>query len=360
MKAIIVSLIVVLFAFHTKAQDANEIVDQTTAFLEELDKHDKFSGVVLIAKDGIPILKKAYGYANRSFDVPNRIDTKFNLGSMNKMFTAVAILQLAEQGKLCLDDKILVHLTDYPNNEIASKVTIHQLLIHTSGMGSYWTDEYFDTSKDLLRDVEDYLPLFADQPLRHEPGSKFSYSNSGYIVLGLIIERITGQSYFEYVMKKIYEPAGMINTDAYELDYVVPNFAVGYTEEGAEKGKLKNNLYIHVCKGGPAGGGYSTIEDLLNFSNALMSNKLLTPEYTEVAITGKVRMSKHAMYGYGFLDRRKNGHRIISNGGGFPGISTNMEIYVDLGYTVIVLSNFDQGSVEVEDIVRKQLIERKP
>ncbi|GAI05666.1 unnamed protein product, partial [marine sediment metagenome] len=221
MKALISLLAVLLLVPYAKAQEVQEIVEKTTAFLEKLDAQDKFSGAVLIAKDGEPILKKAYGLANRSFNVPNKIDTKFNLGSMNKMFTGVAILQLAEQGKLTLDDKIIKYVLDYPNKEIASKVTIHQLLTHTSGMGLYWTDEYFKTSKDLFKNVEDYLPLFVNQPLQFEPGSEFSYSNSGYMVLGLIIEKVTGQSYFDYVMENIYKPAGMINTDAYELDYVV-------------------------------------------------------------------------------------------------------------------------------------------
>ncbi len=348
--------ITLLPGISVKAQGVEKIVENTTAYLENLDAQDKFSGTVLIAKDGVPILKKAYGLANRSFNVPNKIDTKFNLGSMNKMFTGVAILQLVEQGKLALDDKIIKHVPDYSNKEIASKVTIHQLLTHTSSMGLYWTDEYFKTSKDLFKDVEDYLPLFVDEPLQFEPGSKFSYSNSGYMVLGLIIEKVTEQSYFDYVMENIYKPAGMINTDAYELDYVVPNLAVGYTQHGAKEGTLRNNIYIHVCKGGPAGGGYSTVEDLLSFSNALIGNKLLTPEYTELAIKGKVRRSENVMYAYGIQDRKENNHRIIGHGGGFPGISSKLDIYKDLGYTVIVMSNFDRGSIEVENFVKEQLI----
>jgi CubicO group peptidase (beta-lactamase class C family) len=338
------------------ALEVEKIVKNTTAYLESLSAQDKFSGVVLIAKDGVPILKRAYGLANRSFNAPNRIDTKFNLGSMNKMFTGVAILQLVEQGKLALDDMIIKHLPDYPNKEIASKITIHQLLTHTSGMGLYWTDEYMKTSKDRLRDIEDYLPLFVDQPLQFNPGSKFSYSNSGYLVLGLIIEKVTGQSYFDYVMENIYKPAGMINTDAYELDYVVPNLAVGYTQIGARKGAIKNNLFMHVVKGGPAGGGYSTVEDLLNFGNALLHNELLSPEYTELTIKGKVKRSENVMYAYGIEDRGENNHRIIGHGGRFPGISSKLEIYKDLGYTVIVMSNFDRGSVEVEQFIKEQLI----
>ncbi|MCW4042205.1 MAG: serine hydrolase [Candidatus Bathyarchaeota archaeon] len=359
MKSYLIFITIVMACFprgSVKALEVEKIVEKTTAYLEELNAQNKFSGAVLIAKDGVPILKRAYGLANRSFNVPNRIDTKFNLGSMNKMFTGVAILQLVEQRKLALDDKIIKHVPDYPNKEIASKVTIHQLLTHTSGMGLYWTDEYMKTSKDRLRDIEDYLPLFVDQPLQFKPGSKFSYSNSGYMVLGLIIEKVTGQSYFDYVMENIYKPAGMINTDAYELDYVVPNLAVGYTRAEAREGEIKNNLYIHVCKGGPAGGGYSTVEDLLSFSNALLGNKLLSPEYTELAIKGKVRRSENVMYAYGIQDRSENNHRIIGHGGGFPGISSNLEIYKDLGYTVIVMSNFDRGSIEVENFIKEQLI----
>ena len=245
MKSYLIFITIVIACFprgSVKALEVEKIVEKTTAYLEELNAQNKFSGAVLIGKDGVPILKRAYGLANRSFNVPNRIDTKFNLGSMNKMFTGVSILQLVEQGKLALDDKIIKHVPDYPNKEITSKVTIHQLLTHTSGMGLYWTDEYMKTSKDRFRDIEDYLPLFVDQPLQFKPGSKFSYSNSGYMVLGLIIEKVTGQSYFDYVMENIYKPAGMINTDAYELDYVVPNLAVGYTQAEAREGEIKKEL----------------------------------------------------------------------------------------------------------------------
>jgi len=189
----------------------------------------------------LPILKEAYGYASLAFEVPNRVDTKFNLGSMNKMFTGVAISQLAEKGNLSFDDRIIDHIPDYPNEEIAGKVTIHQLLTHTSGLGNYWTEEYMKTSKDRFRAVEDYLPLFVDQPLLFEPGTSWSYSNSGFMVLGLIIESITGQSYFDYVMENIYKPAGMINTDAYELDYIIPNLAVGYTRAQARAGEFYLN-----------------------------------------------------------------------------------------------------------------------
>ncbi|MGB7054918.1 MAG: serine hydrolase, partial [bacterium] len=345
-----------LLAGIAHAISEKEVVEKTTAFLEELNSRDGFSGAVLIAKDGVPILKKAYGYANRSFNVPNQIDTKFNLGSMNKMFTATAIMQLVEQGKISLDGKIADYVSDYPNKDVSTKVTIQQLLTHTSGLGNYWTEEYMRSSKDLFREVEDYLPLFVSDPLLFEPGSQFSYSNAGYMVLGLIIERVTGENYFDYVREHVYKPSGMLNTDAYETDYVVPNLAVGYTRLRARPDELKNNLFLHVVKGGPAGGGYSTVEDLLSFGNALMDNKLLSPENTELMTTGKVRTDRHIMYCYGFRDRVENGHHIVGHTGGFPGIDGYLGIFKDLGYTIAALSNFDNGNSEVALFIEEMLV----
>jgi len=187
-------------------------------------------------------------------------------------------------------------------------------------------------------------------------GSQYSYSNAGYMVLGLIIERVTGEDYFDYVIKHIYERAGMVNTDTYETDHVVPNCAVGYTTFGAEPGMVKNNLFMHVVKGGPAGGGYSTVEDLLNFSNALLDHTLLTAEYTEIITTGKIDVGMNDRYAYGFRERFENGHRIVGHGGGFPGISSNLSMYIDLGYTVSVLSNSDRGSQPVTLFIEELLV----
>jgi CubicO group peptidase (beta-lactamase class C family) len=347
----------VLFSNVAHALSEKEVVEKTAAFLEELDAGNKFTGAVLIAKDGVSLFKKAYGYANRSFNIPNQIDTKFNLGSMNKMFTAVAIMQLVENGKIQLEANIIDYLPDYPNKNVAEQVTIHQLLTHTSGLGHFWTEEFMRTSKDLYREIEDYVPLFVNDSLLFEPGSQFSYSNAGFMVLGLIIEEVTGESYCDYVREYIYKPAGMINTDAYENDYVVPNLAVGYTEMQARPGEVKNNLFMHIVRGTPAGGGYSTVEDLLAFSNALMNDKLLSPEHTEMMMTGKVRTAPHIMYAYGFRDRVENGHHIVGHTGGFPGISGYLGIFTDLGYTVAVLSNFDSGYSDAVLYIEELLVD---
>jgi CubicO group peptidase (beta-lactamase class C family) len=352
----ILIMIAVLFSSIAYAVDVAKIVENTTAYLESLNTQNKFTGAVLIAKDGIPILTKAYGMANRSFNVPNQIDTKFNLASMNKMFTAVAILQLVEQGKLSLNDKIIKYIPEYANQKVANQVTIDQLLNHTSGLGHYWTEEYYKMAKDQLRTVTDYLKLSWNDSLAFPPGSKFSYSNAGFIVLGFIIEKITGQSYYDYVKEHIYKPAGMINTDAYENDYVVPNLAIGYTTNSARPGEIKNNLFMHGVKGGPAGGGYSTVEDLLRFGNALLSNKLLSPKYTKMAITGKVVEESNSIYGYGFRDRTENGYHIYGHTGGFPGVSGYLGMIPKLGYTIVVLSNFDNGSADVSLYIEEQLV----
>ncbi|HEX8186008.1 MAG TPA: serine hydrolase domain-containing protein, partial [Blastocatellia bacterium] len=319
-----------------------EIVSTLGSYLDDLAKQDKFSGVVLVAKDGKPVFEKAYGLANRTKNIPINKETKFNLGSMNKMFTAVAIAQLAEAGKLSFDDTVGKRLPGYPNKDVASKVTIHHLLTHTSGLGSYWNAK-FDAKKASIKSVSDYLSLFADEPLSFEPGSRFQYSNSGFIVLGAIIEKVSGQSYYDYVREHIYKPAGMKNTDAYEMTEETPNLAMGYTTEGENgpvNGPRRENVSSRPNKGGPAGGGYSTVEDLLRFQQALSNHKLLSQKYTDLITTGKVSMGR-GKYGYGFGEFTINGTRVFGHNGGAPGIASDLSIYPELGYTSVVMTNYD-------------------
>lgn len=321
------------------------IVEESEAFLEQLVAADQFSGTVLVAKDEVTLFQKACGMAEKNFNVPVQIDTKLNLGSMNKMFTAVAVAQLAEQGKVSFSNTISAYLPDYPR-EKAERITIHHLLTHTSGLGSFW-NEAFRKRRVELRTVNDFLALFIDDPLLFPPGSRWNYSNAGFIVLGAIIEQVSGQDYFSYVRDHIYHPAQMDETDAYELDQIVPNLAVGYTYTGraatTEPGQRRNNLLLHVVKGGPAGGGYSTVQDLFKFGRALCSHVLLSATSTDLVLTGKVDMPgtlDHA-YAYGFGERRLNGKRLVGHSGGFPGISAHFEFCPESGETVVVLSNYD-------------------
>ena len=161
-------------------------------------------------KDDKPIFEKAYGLANKETNTPNKTDTKFNLGSINKIFTRIAIGQLVQQGKISFDDKLGKYLPDYPNKDAAEKVTIRHLVTMKSGIGDFFGDKFTAMPKDKLRKNSDFIPLFADKPLAFEPGTNEQYSNGGYILLGAIIEKVSGKSYYDYVRENIFKPAGMI------------------------------------------------------------------------------------------------------------------------------------------------------
>ena len=341
-----------------------EIPERLEAYLGKLAAADAFSGAVLVARDGKPIFQKAYGLANKASNLPNRLDTKFNIGSMDKMFTAVAIAQLAEQGKLSFDDTIGKHLPDYPNKMAAEAVTIHQLLTHTSGMGDYFNDK-FAAAKGNLHSVNDYLPLFAKERLSFPPGQKWQYSNAGYVVLGAIIEQVSGQSYFDYLKEHISKPAGMSDTDFYETASKTPNLAVGYTNVGPDGGlellSRADNTSILPVKGSPAGGGFSTVEDLLKFAVALCGHKLLSPKTSELILAGKVERDDEwaGKYAYGFAEDTINGKRLVGYTAGYPGVNGELDMYTDLGYTVAVLSNYDPPSAQRVAYKLREMITRK-
>lgn len=333
------------------------------AYLTDLAGKGEFSGVLLLARGSETLFSKAYGLADRERNIPNRIDTKFNLASMNKMFTGVAIAQLAEKGKLSFDDKVGKHLPDYPNREVADKVTIHHLLTHTSGMGSYWNPKYH-AAKDSLQKLGDFLPAFADEPLAFPPGERFEYSNAGYIVLGLIVEKVSGESYADYVRRHIYEPAGMTDTAFYPKDQEVPNRAIGYqTLEGFGGAPLADGPRPNTAGlgriGGSAGGGYSTAPDLLKFATALREHRLLSPRMTETILTGKVPMpagpGMKVLYGYGFGEEKEGGKRTVGHNGGSPGVRSQLDIGLDDGTTLVILSNLDARIPAIRGKVRKLL-----
>ena len=335
-----------------------EIIKETGIFLEQAVAENAFSGGVLIAKDGKPIFEKAYGLANKSSNAPNNVDTKFNLGSINKSFTSVAIAQLAEQGKLSFSDPIGKYLPDYPNKTISAKVTIHQLLTHTSGMGMYFNEEFMKR-RATLKTLTDIVPLFVNDTLAFEPGEKMQYSNAGYVVLGLVIEKLSKQNYFDYVRDHIFKPAGMINTDSYELEQKVPNLAIGYTSMGPtgrpEPGPRQENTPHMTGRGSSAGGGYSTLGDMLKFGQALFAHKLLNQHYTDIVLSNQMAPGQPPS-GYGFVSIEANGIRAIGNNGGGPGTNATFSVYPELGYTVVVLSNYDPPSAsKVTSKIREML-----
>ena len=333
-------------------EDQAALVKDLEHFLQNLVAQDRFSGVVLMAKEGKPFFEKAYGYADRDKKIPNDMDTKFRIGSMNKMFTSVAIAQLVQQGKLQYMDTVAKLLPDYPDKDAAAKITVHELLTHTSGLGDFFGPE-FDQKKDNLRELKDYLQFFAGKPLRFEPGKGWAYSNAGMIVAGLIVERVSGQNYFDYVREHVYKPAGMKDSDSYEKTKPQPDQSVGYTKKD---GKWISNYDTLPLMGSSAGGGDSTAPDLLRFDQSLRGHKLLNAELTSTITTGKVNASSESRYGYGFGETLVDGKRVVGHSGGAPGMNSTLDMYWDSGYTVIVLANLDPPvAQQVTEYIRDRI-----
>jgi D-alanyl-D-alanine carboxypeptidase len=325
------------------------------ARLERAAADGKFSGTVLIAKDEKPIFTAAYGMANREQKIPNDLHTKFRIGSMNKMFTATAIVQLQQAGKLRFDDPLIKYLPDYPNKDFASKVTIHHLLTHTGGAGDIFGPQ-FDQHRTELRTLQDYVKLYGSRDVAFDPGSRWDYSNYGFILLGVVVEKVSGQDYYNFVREHICKPAGMDSTDSLPETESVVNRSVGYSSPGRLTDSTPNDETLPY-RGTSAGGGYSTVTDLLAFANALIDHKLLDAEHTAVLTTGKVDTPGGEKYAYGFSEQiTPDGLRCFGHGGGAPGMNGELKICAPSGYTVIVLANMDPpAATRVADFVANRL-----
>ena len=303
-----------------------------TSYVQKLSDTNHFSGVVLIAKDGEPVLSRAFGLADIASKTPNTMDTKFNIGSINKLFTKTAIAQLAEAGKLSPDDTIRKHLPDYPS-PVADKITIQQLVDHRSGLGDIFGDRYDAAPPAKLRELSDFLPLFADKPLQFEPDKGQGYSNAGYIVLGLIIEKLTGEKYRDYVQHHVFDPAGMKSTGFWAIDETVANRATGYTKRSKHEDLKERRPNTATLPGRPssAGGAYATAGDLLRFMKALESKKLASEKWTNWIFSSRFETV---------------GRPALGLGGGAPGLNTAVELGGD-GWIAIAMSNYDPPSAMV-------------
>jgi CubicO group peptidase (beta-lactamase class C family) len=271
----------------------------------------EFAGAVLVARHGKVLLQDAWGRADRKARTANTPATRFRIGSMNKMFTAVATLQLVEAHKLALDDPIGKHLPNYPNKEVAAKVTVRHLLTHTGGTGDIFGPE-FEEHRLQLREHRDYLKLYGRRGLTHEPGSRFEYSNYGFVLLGALIEQVTGGSYDDYVRDHVFRRAGMRSTGSLPESVVVPDRAVGYLRTSPNSDWVPNTDTL-PWRGTAAGGGYSTVGDLLRFAQALDSGTLIS----EATLAEATRPHKQ-QYGYGFDVRGQGRLGSYGHGGGRP------------------------------------------
>jgi D-alanyl-D-alanine carboxypeptidase len=311
--------------------------------LEEDTAAEHFSGAVLISQNGKILFSQAYGMADREKKIANQLNTKFRIGSMNKMFTAVSILQLVQAGKIQLSDPFGKYLPDYANKELSSKATIEQLLSHTGGTGDIFGPD-FEAHRLELRTLQDYVKLYEKRGPVFEPGSRWEYSNYGFLLLGVIVEKVSGESYYDYVRGHVFKPAGMASTDSLPENEAVADRSVGYMKPGPES--WAPNTDTLPWRGTSAGGGYSTVEDLNRFATALQEHKLLDAAHTELLVSGKTTTPGGQKYAFGFFDSDSNGMACFGHGGGAPGMNGDLKICPATGYVIAVLANLDPPAAQ--------------
>ncbi len=288
-----------------------------------------FSGSVLVARDGAPLLRRGYGMANAEHDVPNTPETRFRIGSLTKQFTAAAILILQEQGKLDVHRAIKTYLSDCP--EAWDAITVHHLLTHTSGIPDYARLPGRERRIREPTTPDALIALFRDRPLEFKPGERFAYSNSGYALLGRIIERVSGKAYAEFLSEQIFTPLGMKDSGYDDARPVLKGRAAGYTR--GPRG-LENAPYLDMTNPFAAGGLYSTVDDLLKWDRALAANRLLSQKSQEAMFTPFLQD-----YGYGWRIVPTFDRPMVAHAGAINGFASHIRRYPEDGVCIIVLSN---------------------
>ncbi|HYP30059.1 MAG TPA: serine hydrolase [Blastocatellia bacterium] len=303
-------------------------------YLNRLVRDKQFSGAVLVARDGKVVLSRGYGMSNLESDVPNRPQTKFRIGSITKQFTATAIMMLQERGKLSTQDSVCKYMENCP--EAWQPVTIRHLLTHTSGIPSYTSLPEFRKTMALPLRLDELIGRFKDRPLEFKPGEKFSYNNSGYVLLGHVIEKASGQDYESFLRQNIFEPLKMASTGYDHTSEVLRDRAYGYMLSGD---RLENAPYLDMSLPHAAGALYSTVEDLYLWDQAHYSDKLLSKKSFDEMLA-----PFRNNYGYGWGVNDQYGLRRISHGGGINGFATYIARYPEEKSAIIVLSNFQHAN----------------
>jgi CubicO group peptidase (beta-lactamase class C family) len=339
------AFVVASCSFNGNRNDTGSVNDRSSYSTDSLIKKisdlveahaelDMFSGTVLVAKNGSVIYENAVGEANKDHGVRNQLNTRYNIGSIGKTFTAVAIMQLVETGSIQLSDPLHKHLPAFPF-AAGDTITIEHLLNHSSGLGDYLAHEDYLGMIPEIRGIADVIPLAYDQKPEFPAGEKFRYSNSGYLLLGAIIEKVSGLSYPAYLARNIFEPLGMTESSITYEHEVLPNRSIGYTKNG--DGTYTANV-LTVPAACPAGGLRTTARDLLKFDQALYGTDLLSED-------SKIRMftpsENQPGYGFGWEIKEYNGEKFVGHSGGADGIEAFFYRFVEAGYTIITLSNYD-------------------
>ncbi len=343
-------LMMVTSAASAAAHQEKSLKDKIDEIVKAEAKYDLFSGTVLVAHKGEVIYSAAVGYADMDHNVKNALNTRFNIGSIGKTYTATLIMQLVQQGKIKLTDTLGMYLPDFPHPE-KDTIQIKHLLNHSSGTANYMAHKDYDCKMHSMRKISDALPLIYDQEVLFQPGERFSYSNSGMVLLGAVIEKVTGMQYKDYLRKQILEPLGMADSGIVYADEVVLNRATGYRQL-PERGKYS----VEVFGEPPAfsdGGLYSTVGDMLKFDQALYSEKLLSEEYKQIMFT-PVGPSETYAFGWGVWEL--GGTKTIGHNGGCPGFNADFRRYPEKGFTLIILSNYDGGAAELSATINAALL----
>jgi CubicO group peptidase (beta-lactamase class C family) len=308
--------------------------------LDGLAAEGDLSGVILIARDDRILIERAFGMADREAKIPNTLDTKFGIASVGKMFTAVAITQLAEAGKLSFDDTVEKVLPDYPNKDVGSRVTIKQLLTHSAGMGTFFESPGFVMGKEFPNTTAE-IEVYKDEKLFFEPGTRWRYSNAGYSLLGAIIERLSSKTYLEYIRENIFKPLGMRDTYTNSPGKAAPNSSVFYTQSDNDPLGLESYIAdrnFAAAMASSFGGCCSTARNMFRFLRAYRTGQLLGPQMTDALFSYKVNTSpkETQRYAYGAFETDFNGEIVRGHSGGSR---VDVRMLWNSGYTVIVMTN---------------------
>jgi CubicO group peptidase (beta-lactamase class C family) len=312
-------------------------------FVAALAAQDRFSGSVLLTHRNRTVLARSYGMADKARGVPNGPNTIFALGSIPKLFTSVAVAQLAEQGKLGYTATVGTYLSGF-RPEVADAVTIHQLLTHTSGLGDFHSPEYFELART-WNTVEEFwqgtLEFIRNAAPLSEPGSQLRYSNAGYVILGAIVAQLSGRSYYDYVRSRIFEPAGMTSTDFYTTPQWREDRRIAHPYAQQASGERVDTLDDNLLVGLPAGGAFASAPDLVRFAKAFQDNRLLGENYTHLTASPRLPMGPGLFAAYGPMAELRNGQWFHGHNGGSDGVSTNIDWFPESGWTAVVLANYD-------------------